>query len=181
MGSIYDFSAKKMNGQDVSLEEYKGKVLVVVNTASKCGFTPQYEDLQKIYERYNEKGFTILGFPCNQFGEQEPGENEEVAAFCQLNYGVTFPMFNKVEVRGEGAHPLFQYLTSVAPFQGMEHNVSAKVLKGKLEQNFPHLFDGDSIKWNFTKFLIDRDGDVVKRFEPSDSPLDMETDIEKLL
>ncbi len=181
MSSIYDFSAKKMNGQDVSLEEYKGKVLVVVNTASKCGFTPQYEDLQKIYERYNEKGFTILGFPCNQFGEQEPGENEEVAAFCQLNYGVTFPLFNKVEVRGEGAHPLFKYLTSVAPFQGLEHNTSAKLLKGILEERYPTVLAGDSIKWNFTKFLIDRDGNVVKRFESSDSPLDMEVDIEKLL
>ncbi|RID86108.1 glutathione peroxidase [Peribacillus asahii] len=179
--SIYNFSARRMNGQEVSLEKYKGEVLVIVNTASKCGFTPQYEDLQKLYKRYENKGLTILGFPCNQFGEQEPGENEEVEAFCQLNYGVSFPLFSKVEVRGEGAHPLFKYLTSVAPFQGLTNSFNAKLLKARLEQEYPELLPGDSIKWNFTKFLIDRDGNVVKRFESTDSPLDMEEDIEKLL
>lgn len=178
---VYDFTAQKMNGQNVSLDEYKGNVLVIVNTASKCGFTPQYEDLQKLYERYHEKGLTILGFPCNQFGEQEPGANDEVEAFCQLNYGVTFPLFNKVDVRDEHAHPLFRYLTTVAPFQGLEHNMTGKMLKGKLEELQPELLIGDAIKWNFTKFLVDREGQVVKRFEPCDSPLDMEADIEKLL
>src|SRR5262245_9072145 len=118
--NVYDFSAATINGQNKTLSDYEGKVLVIVNTASKCGYTPQYEGLQKLYEQYRDQGLVVLGFPCNQFGEQEPGSNAEVENFCKLNYGVSFPMFEKIEVRGPGAHPLYQYLTETAPFHGFD-------------------------------------------------------------
>ncbi|AOH53784.1 glutathione peroxidase [Peribacillus muralis] len=178
---IYDFSAERINGKEVSLEQYKGQVLIVVNTASECGFTPQYEDLQKLYDRYKDKGLNILGFPCNQFGAQEPGQNEEVETFCQLNYGVSFPLFNKVDVRGSQAHPLFPYLTDQAPFTGLENKPGGKMLQAMLQTEHPEFLIDDSIKWNFTKFLIDRDGNVVKRFESVEAPFEMEGAIEKLL
>ena len=178
---IYDFSAERINGQEVSLEQYKGEVLIVVNTASKCGFTPQYEDLQKLYDRYKDKGLNIIGFPCNQFGEQEPGQNQDVESFCQLNYGVTFPLFSKVDVRGKNAHPLFNYLTSEAPFTGLVDKPGGKMLHLKLQSEYPEFLIDDSIKWNFTKFLIDREGNVVKRFESVEAPFDMESDVESLL
>ncbi|PJN86664.1 glutathione peroxidase [Bacillus sp. mrc49] len=178
---IYDFSAERINGKEVSLEQYKGQVLIVVNTASECGFTPQYEDLQKLYDRYKDKGLNILGFPCNQFGGQEPGQNEEVETFCQLNYGVSFPLFNKVDVRGSQAHPLFQYLTDQAPFNGLDNKPGGKMLQAMLQTEHPEFLIDDSIKWNFTKFLIDRDGNVVKRFESIEAPFEMERDIETLL
>ncbi|KWW16986.1 MULTISPECIES: glutathione peroxidase [Peribacillus] len=178
---IYDFSAERINGKEVSLEQYKGQVLIVVNTASECGFTPQYEDLQKLYDRYKDKGLNILGFPCNQFGGQEPGQNEEVETFCQLNYGVSFPLFNKVDVRGSQAHPLFQYLTDQAPFTGLDNKPGGKMLQAMLQTEHPEFLIDDSIKWNFTKFLIDRDGNVVKRFESIEAPFEMERDIETLL
>lgn len=178
--SVFNYSANKMNGQEVSLEQYKGKAIIIVNTASTCGFTPQYEDLQKLYERYQDKGLIILGFPCNQFG-QEADSNEEVQTFCQINYGVSFPLFKKIDVRGEQAHPLYQYLTTAAPFQGFKNNSGSRLLKAMIETEYPELLGDDSIKWNFTKFLINQEGQIVKRFEPVDEPFDMEADIEKLL
>ena len=157
--TIYDFSAKKISGKEVSLSAYRGKVLLIVNTASKCGFTPQYEGLEALYQKYADQEFMILGFPCNQFSEQEPGSNEEIANFCRVNYGVTFDMFAKIEVNGDNAHPLYRYLKKEAP----------------------GLFGSESIKWNFTKFLIDRDGNVVERYAPSTKPASLEEAVEKLL
>ena len=157
--TVYGFTCQTTNGQSKSLADYKGKVLLVVNTASKCGFTPQFEGLEKMYEKYKDKGLEILGFPCNQFGKQDPGSNEEIMEFCQLNYGVSFPMFAKIEVNGDGADPLFKYLKKEAP----------------------GLLGSQKIKWNFTKFLIDADGNVVKRYAPKDTPSAIAKDIEELL
>ena len=180
--SIYNFTARSIDGEEVSLSEYKGKVLVIVNTASKCGFTPQYEGLQKLYEKYNGKGLEILGFPSNQFAEQEPGTNGEVKNFCQINYGVSFPLFEKINVRGTDAHPLFRFLTEQKPFKGLDPNHPiGKKLAAVLEEKFPEFLEGDSIKWNFTKFVIDKDGKVVSRHEPTTTPENMEAEIEKLL
>ncbi|MBP2650537.1 MAG: Peroxiredoxin [Firmicutes bacterium] len=180
--SVYDFTVKMIDGKDVSLGDFKGKVLLIANTASKCGFTPQYQELQALYDQYTDQGLEILGFPSNQFAEQEPGSNDEVRSFCQLNYGVTFPLFAKSDVRGENANPLFAYLTSQIPFQGFDLNHPiGKGLQEALENNFPDYLLGDSIKWNFTKFLIDRNGKVVGRYEPTTTPLAMKADIEKLL
>lgn len=155
---FYDFKARKMNGQEVSMEAYKGKILLVVNTASKCGLTPQFKELEELYQEYKTKGVEILGFPCNQFAKQDSGSNEEIHEFCQLNYGVTFTMFEKIEVNGENAHPLYKFLRKEA--------------KG--------LF-GNKIKWNFTKFLIDSQGNIIKRYAPTVKPQQIKTDIEKLL
>lgn len=157
--TIYEINAANSAGNDVSLEDYKGKVLLIANTASKCGLTPQYGELQKLYDQYRERGLEILGFPCNQFGAQEPGTNEEAASFCQLNYGVTFPVFAKVDVNGDQAHPLFQQMKNEQPGETP---------------------DGE-IAWNFTKFLVDRNGHVVRRFEPKESPETMKEAIESLL
>ncbi|OMF37220.1 glutathione peroxidase [Paenibacillus sp. FSL H8-0548] len=180
--SIYSYDLETIKGEQQSMEQYKGKVLIVVNTASKCGFTPQYTDLQKLYEQYKDQGLEILGFPSNQFGEQEPGANSDVQSFCQLNYGVTFPLFGKTDVRDETAHPLFKYLSEEAPFDGFDtSNPSGKMLNSFLSEKLPHYLEGNSIKWNFTKFLIDRSGNIVKRFESTDEPLDMKADIEQLL
>ncbi|MBA2874739.1 glutathione peroxidase [Thermaerobacillus caldiproteolyticus] len=180
--SIYHFEVKKPNGQTVSLSDYKGKVLLIVNTASKCHFTPQFQDLQKLYEKYRDYHFEILGFPCNQFGEQEPGSNEDAVAFCQLNYGVTFPIFSKIEVNGNNAHPLFQYLKKEAPFRGFdETSATAKILKLMILEKAPQWLMGDEIKWNFTKFLIDQNGKVIRRYEPNEEPVDFEKDIAELL
>lgn len=182
--SIYDFNfeATSMNGQAQSLKDYKGQVVMIVNTASKCGFTYQYEDLQKLYDRYKDKGFVILGFPSNHFDNQEPGNNDEIESFCKVNYGVTFPLFEKLKVRDEGSHPLFQYLTAVKPFKGFNpfHPVT-KLLKSLIDEKVPHYMHGDSIKWNFTKFLLDRDGNVLHRFEATTDTINMEKDIERLL
>lgn len=180
--SVYDFNAKDIDGNDVNLNDYKSKVLLIVNTASKCGFTPQYKDLQKLYDKYNEKDFEILGFPCNQFAMQEPGDNKDVKTFCELNYGVTFPMFEKIDVRGKDVHPLFKYLTSNTSFKGFDlENPSGKMIHNFISEKFPEFLIDDSIKWNFTKFLIDRDGNIVERFESPVEPMDMQKDIEKLL
>lgn len=180
--SLYDHSITTLAGETTTLASFKGKVLIVANTASKCGFTPQYGDLQRLYDRYAEQGLAIVGFPCNQFGEQEPGDNEEVGKFCELNYGVTFTITEKTDVRGTDAHPVFQELISQAPFKGFDSEHSHSKLLGKmLEQNYPHFMQDDSIKWNFTKFLIDREGNMVERFEPTVSPLDMEDAIKALL
>lgn len=167
--TVLDHSLQTIKGEQQSLADYKGKVLVVVNTASKCGLTPQYEGLQQLYEQYRERGLEILGFPSNQFAGQEPGSNEEVARFCQLNYGVAFPMFAKTDVNGPDAHPLFKQLVEEAPYQGADAGTAGG--SG----------DSNDIKWNFTKFLIDREGRVVKRFEPKVEPAAMAADIEKLL
>ena len=148
--SMYDFTLKNAKGQDVKLEEFRGQVVMLVNVASKCGYTPQYEGLQKIYERYRAQGFTILAFPANNFGAQEPGTNEEIQEFCRINYGVTFPVFSKISVKGDDQHPLYKYLT------GRDTNPE---------------FAGD-IKWNFGKFLVGRDGRIVARFESADKPED---------
>lgn len=180
--NIYDFTANDINGNLISLDDYRGKVLLIVNTASKCGFTPQYEDLQKLYEKYHDRGFEILAFPCNQFMEQEPGSNEEIKNFCSLNYGVTSPIFEKIDVNGKYAHPLFKYLKEVAPFEGFDMNhPTNKVLDALLKEKYPEYTIGNAIRWNFTKFLVSRDGKTIKRFESSVSPLDMEEEIEKML
>jgi len=180
--NIYDFTVKTNKGIEKSLADYKGEVLLIVNTASKCGFTPQYKELQELYMKYKDQGFTVLGFPSNQFAGQEPGTNEEVAQFCQYNYGVTFPLFEKGDVRGENAQPLFRYLTEQKKFKGFDsaHPIATRLL-GALQEKFPKFLDGDSIKWNFTKFLVARDGTVSGRYEPTTSPLQMAGDIEKLL
>ncbi|AYG00126.1 glutathione peroxidase [Lactococcus allomyrinae] len=156
--NFYDFSAIKMNGENESMADYKGKVVIVVNTASKCGFTPQFEGLEDLYETYKGQGLEILGFPCNQFAGQDPAENATINEFCQLNYGVKFTMFQKIKVNGKEAHPLYQFLKNEA--------------KGTV---------GSTIKWNFTKFLIDREGNVIERFAPATEPKDMVAAIEKLL
>ncbi|MGN7360170.1 glutathione peroxidase [Paenibacillus sp. SAF-054] len=180
--SVYSFKASSIRGEEKELSQYEGSVLLVVNTASECGFTVQYADLQKLYEKYKERGLVILGFPSNQFGGQEPGSNEQVNTFCQINYGVSFPLFEKVEVRGAGKHPLFAYLAEQAPFKGFDKNNSeAKMLSAYIEKEQPELLEGNDIKWNFTKFLIDRQGNVVERFESPVSPLDLESAIEALL
>lgn len=180
--TVYQFEIEKANGTKVSLEEYKNKVLLIVNTASKCKFTPQFDDLQKIYSEYHEKGLEILGFPCNQFGEQEPGTSEEAVSFCQINYGVKFPIFAKVEVNGDDAHPLFQYLKNEAPFKGFdENNIQAKLLKMMITERNPEWLVGNEIKWNFTKFLIDRQGKVLRRYEPTAEMGAIAKDIDKLL
>lgn len=180
--NVYDFKVKSIDGEEISLSQYRDKVLIITNTASKCGFTPQYEDLQKIYDKFNAKGFEVLAFPSNQFAEQEPGTNEEVKNFCQINYGVSFPLFAKIDVRGPNAHPLFKYLTEQMPFKGfnLNHPIGGKLF-GVLKERFPEYLEGDSIKWNFTKFVIDRNGNVVSRHEPTTSPLELEAEIERLL
>ena len=180
--SIYDFTVKTNKGEEKNLADYKGKVLLIVNTASKCGFTPQFKGLQELYDNYKEKGLEILGFPCNQFAEQDPGTADEIQTFCKRNYGVTFQIFEKGDVRGENAQPLFKYLTEQKGFEGFDkNNPLAEKLTEALQNNFPEYLKGDGIKWNFTKFLIDREGNVIKRFEPTADPSEIAPDIEKLL
>lgn len=180
--SIYSFTAQDIQGQEISLEKYKGKVILIANTASKCDFTPQYDDLQKLYSKYQEQDFVILGFPSNQFGEQEPGDNLEINTFCQLNFGVTFPLFEKTEVRGHNKHPLFAYLTEQKGFEGFDFTDSgAKFLHAHIQHRHPEYLVDQDIKWNFTKFLIDRNGEVISRFESFVNPMDMESAIEELL
>ena len=158
MTTLHDFHATSLTGTDIDLADYKGKAVLVVNTASKCGFTPQYEGLEQLHETYGPRGLVVLGFPCDQFGHQEPGDESEIQEFCQLNYGVQFPMFAKIDVNGSGAHPLYQWLRSQ---------------KGGLL--------GDRIKWNFTKFLVDPEGNVVKRYGSTTKPEKIAADIERLL
>jgi glutathione peroxidase len=158
MTTAFDFKAKDITGHEQDLAQYKGKTLLIVNTASKCGFTPQYEGLQKLYDAYHEKGLEVLGFPCNQFGSQEPGDAAEIASFCDLTYGVNFPMFAKIDVNGDNAAPLFDHLKKAAP----------------------GLLGSEAVKWNFTKFLVSPDG-TVKRFAPNDAPASLAKDIEAAL
>ena len=159
MTTIYDFQVDDITGKPVKLDRYRNKVLLVVNTASKCGFTPQYKGLEALYRKYKDKGFEVLGFPCNQFGSQEPGNEQEIATFCETNYDVTFPMFSKVDVNGGQTAPVYRYLKSARP----------------------GLLGTEAIKWNFTKFLVDRDGKVVARFAPNDTPEAIERDVAKAL
>ncbi|ONG38898.1 glutathione peroxidase [Alkanindiges hydrocarboniclasticus] len=159
MTTIYDFSAEKLEGGTQTLSDYAGKVVLIVNTASKCGFTPQFEGLEKVYEKYKDQGFVVLGFPCNQFASQDPGSNTDIGEFCQRNYGVSFPMFAKIDVNGSDAHPLYKYLTKEA--------------KG--------LLGTEAVKWNFTKFLVGRDGNVIDRYATATKPEAMVKDIEKAL
>lgn len=180
--SIYSFNAKDIDGTNQSLDQYKEKVLLIVNTASKCGFTPQYEDLEKIYEAYKGQGLEILGFPCNQFNAQEPGTSEDTKSFCSLNYGVTFPLFEKIDVNGAEAHPLFKYLKDNAPFEGLDLNhPTNKILDVILKDKYPEYTIGNAIRWNFTKFLVDRNGNIVGRFESSFEPKDLIPHIESLI
>ena len=159
MTNVYDFKAQALDGREVSLDDYRGKVLLVVNVASKCGFTPQYEGLEALYDKYKDRGFAVLGFPCNQFGAQESGDADAIGAFCSTTYGVDFPMFAKIEANGEAAHPLYRFLKAEK--------------KG--------LLGSQAIKWNFTKFLVNRSGDVVSRYAPTDKPQALASAIERLL
>ena len=159
MSRIYDFEAESIHGQPVPLADFKGQVMLIVNTASACGFTPQFGGLEKLHQAYGGRGLAVLGFPCNQFGNQDPGSNDDIASFCQLNYGVSFPMMAKVEVNGAAAHPLYQWLTAEAP----------------------GLLGSKAIKWNFTKFLVGKDGRVIKRYAPQDAPEKLAADIEAAL
>ena len=159
MMNVFDFTANSLDGQPVSLDRFRGKVLLIVNTASACGFTPQYKGLEALHQSYGARGLAVLGFPCNQFGKQEPGTEAEIGAFCEKNYGVSFPLFAKVEVNGDDAHPLFKHL------------------KGEK----PGVLGTEAIKWNFTKFLVGRDGEVVKRYAPATTPEEIAGDIDRLL
>jgi glutathione peroxidase len=159
MTSIYDFEARQMDGSTVPLKQYQGKALLIVNTASACGFTPQFGGLEALHKTYGARGLVVLGFPCNQFGSQDPGSNEQIAQFCQLNYGVSFPMMAKIDVNGPGADPLYQWLTAEAP----------------------GLLGSKAIKWNFTKFLVGKDGKVIRRYAPNDKPEGMAKDVEAAL
>ncbi|HRG02675.1 MAG TPA: glutathione peroxidase [Paludibacteraceae bacterium] len=156
--TFYDFSALNMQGKEIKLSDYKGKIVLVVNTASKCGFTPQFAGLEELYKKYSSRGFVVLGFPSNQFANQDPGSNEEILEFCKANYGVTFPMFEKIDVNGENAHPVYTYLKNSVPNA-----------------------EPEKIKWNFTKFLIGKDGKTLKRYESRVKPADIEADIQELL
>lgn len=157
--SVYDFEARQITGKDIPLSEFKGKVMLIVNTASKCGFTPQFGGLEELHKSYAAKGLAVLGFPCNQFGSQDPGADGEIAEFCQVNYGVSFPMMGKIDVNGPSAHPLYKWLSAEAP----------------------GLLGSKSIKWNFTKFLVGKDGHVIRRYAPTDKPEDLAKDIEVAL
>ena len=180
MARIYDFKALNNKGAEVDFAQYEGKVLLIVNTASKCGFTPQYDGLENLYQRYKDKGLVIIGFPCDQFAHQEPGSDEQIAEFCRLNHGVTFPLMKKIEVNGPNEDPVFTWLKEAAPaeeYKGLKAKATQKLLKGISKS-----VEKDSdILWNFTKFLINRDGTVVKRFAPVAEPASFEQDIEEML
>lgn len=180
--NIYDFKVQARDGSEVSLSEYRGKVLLVVNTATGCGFTPQYSDLQKIYEAHQQDGLEILDFPCNQFADQAPGSDEEIHTFCTGRFGITFPQFSKVDVNGDQAAPLFQWLTQNTEFGGFDklHPLGI-LLSGMLKKQDSDYKKNSSIKWNFTKFLINRDGEIVERFEPTASMKKVEEKIEEIL
>ncbi len=182
MENIYNFKALSNRGKEVDFADYKGKVLVIVNTASKCGFTPQYDGLEALYQKYKDKGLIIIGFPCDQFGHQEPGTNEQIEEFCRLNHGVTFPLMSKIEVNGANAHPVFQWLKSQAGFAGFDpsHKLT-KILDEMLRKQDPDFEKNPDIKWNFTKFVISRDGSQVVRFEPTSEPKELAVCIEKML
>ena len=180
---IYDITVKDMDGSKVSLANYKGKVLLIVNVASKCGLTPQYEGLEALYQKYKDQGLEILAFPCNQFLGQEPGTNEEIQSFCSLNYNVTFPLFDKIDVNGEAESPLYTYLKEQAPFKGYpEGTEEFATMLDEIHQKTGTGYDqGDAIRWNFGKFLVSKDGKTILRFEPMVTPDMMEEAIQKML
>ena len=165
--SIYDIKVKDMDGKEVSMSEYKGKVLLIVNTATKCGFTPQYEELQELYDKFKDKGLVILDFPCNQFGEQAPGDIASIHQFCTENYSTTFPQFDKIDVNGENESPLFAFLKSKQAFKGFGNGAQAKFMDEMMKKKDPEYASKPDIKWNFTKFLVDAQGNVIARFEPT--------------
>ena len=181
MEKSFDYKALNNRGVEVDFALYEGKVLMIVNTASKCGFTPQYDGLEALYKKYQDQGFVILGFPCDQFKHQEPGSDEEIAEFCRLNHGVTFPLMKKIEVFGENAHPIFKYLTQQVPTEevhGLKDKATMKLVDSlsKAEGR-----EEGGVRWNFTKFLISKDGSIIKRFAPVAKPEEMEADIETML
>ncbi|MBQ6199222.1 MAG: glutathione peroxidase [Bacteroidales bacterium] len=180
MAKIYDYKALNNKGVEVDFSQYEGKVLLIVNTASKCGFTPQYDGLEALYQKYKDKGLVVIGFPCDQFAHQEPGSNEEIAEFCRLNHGVTFPLMAKVDVNGANETPVFTYLKEAAPseeYKGLKAKATRTMLKGISKS-----VEKDSdILWNFTKFLVSKDGSTVKRFAPVAEPESFEKDIEAML
>ncbi len=167
--SVYDFTVNDRKGNEIPLSNYKGKVLLIVNTATGCGFTPQYKELQEIYADHQKDGLEILDFPCNQFGNQAPGSNDEIHTFCTGRFGITFPQFGKIEVNGPAAHPLYAYLTGNSTFAGFDDNEMGHLLDDMFSKADPDYKKTSSIKWNFTKFLIDRNGEIVARFEPTTS------------
>lgn len=179
--SIYGFGYTSIENDPVQMSKYEGSVLLIVNTASKCGFTPQYQGLEELYQRFKGQGFTVIGFPCNQFMEQEPGSDQAIAEFCSVRYGVTFPLSQKVDVRGETAIPLYRYLTHQKGFEGLGKGMKAKAMELTLKAKYKKGYADEQVKWNFTKFLVDRAGNVVARYEPIVEPKDIAEDIEKLL
>lgn len=180
--TVYDFKVTNDEGKEVSLSDYKGKVMLIVNTATRCGFTPQYKELEELYQKYSQCGLEILDFPCNQFGQQAPGSIEEIHNFCTANFNIHFPQFDKIDVNGDNAHPLFTYLKSKQAFGGFDLNERlGKLLDDMMRKNDPEFDKNPDIKWNFTKFLIDRQGNVIKRFEPTDKMADVELEIAKAL
>ena len=176
--NLYDFTVKAMDGSDVSLADCKGKVVLVVNTATQCGFTPQYQPLQELYDTYHEQGLEILDFPCNQFGAQAPGTEEEIHTFCTGRFGITFPQFAKIDVNGENTIPLYQWLEEVGKFEGFGDTETGKFMSGMLAKMDPDFENNNKIKWNFTKFLLDREGNFVARFEPT---ADVKTEVEEAI
>ena len=180
MKKIYELKALNNKGVEVDFSQYEGKVLLIVNTASKCGFTPQYDGLEDLYQKYKDRGLVILGFPCDQFAHQEPGSDEQIAEFCRINHGVTFPLMKKIDVNGPAEDPVFTYLKEAAPaeeYKGLKAKATQKLLKG-ISKSVEKESD---ILWNFTKFLVSRDGTVVKRFAPVAEPVSFEKDIEEML
>ena len=179
--SIYDFKVKAQDGSEVSLENYKGKVLLIVNTATGCGFTPQYTDLQALYNEHQKDGLEILDFPCNQFAEQAPGSDEEIHTFCTGRFGITFPQFSKIDVLGENADPLFKHLSESTSFEGFGKGPMTLILNGVVKKMDKDFKNNGNIKWNFTKFLIDRGGRIVARFEPTVNMKDVKAKVEEIL
>ena len=177
MTSVYDLEAKTIDGETIRLDKYRGKVLLVVNVASKCGFTPQYEALEALHQKHASEGLVVLGFPCDQFGHQEPGTEAEIKTFCTTRYAVTFPLFSKIEVNGANAHPLYKHLRAEQAGSFSKDLPGAEMLYGHLEKTQPELLGTDAVKWNFTKFLVDRRGKVVKRFESMETPQSFEAEV----
>ena len=179
--SVYDFTVKAQDGIEVALSDYKGKVLLIVNTATRCGFTPQYDELQDIYEEFQAKGLEILDFPCNQFGEQAPGSDEEIHSFCTGRFGITFPQFAKIDVNGDNAIPLYKWLVENSTFEGFGKGPKALAMSGVMKLMDKDYKNNSKIKWNFTKFLISREGEIIGRFEPTNSMKDLRAAVEKAL
>ena len=179
--SVYDFKVKTQNGSEVSLADYKGKVLLIVNTATGCGFTPQYDELQDLYDAHQKDGLEILDFPCNQFADQAPGSDEEIHSFCTGRYGITFPQFSKIDVLGENADPLFKYLSDNTSFAGFGKGPMSLILSAAVKKMDKDYKNNSNVKWNFTKFLIDKNGNIAARFEPTESMDTVKEKVEEML